>query len=873
MTLSTKRFDYTLRSSSSGVEHGLLIDWTSEQEAPFQLVIKEQEPPENMLGPDNDELYTGRDLTDAWRIFFTNFVGGSGQYNRDSPHAVDSKFYTSEFVDISRPGDLKLQHAVSFVEIGQSVLNGLVIEAESRVVFGCIDGATSRVGWIKDDGTIGYAVAPDGGWPTDSLTALSTDGQYIYAAFSGSDWGIYRGNTDTDQWELWADLPGISALVHCGGLMYAVQGSDPGYIGDGNSATRQFVQLEVERIHKPSLTTFGFTSIGNWIYWGTTAGAKTYVYALQHDAAGGKDRFELYVELPSGFVGTTMHGYLGNLYIAGYYTSDRVTTVGTLGEPVGQGVVYMATENGIARLCNIGDDPNELPLDSSKLDSTMNNRVRVMYGYGAWLYAVTDRSLYRWDIDEGGLSHVMDVSNFYISAGEIVINPPPAPTPVPEFNITSFADDWDYEWGDEPTSVVYERNAGDVNKVIADGVAYWHSDTEDRAGHARSFICYQYSATFTGTACMQFVTTTLRQQALEFGCSYGGRTIYCQVRARESDDKFNVRLIGDAGEVQSDYFPERNNDHTFYLTFDGFYANLWLDGTQVFTNVFGINQPYSANYLYFGAGWGVWPGTIDLDWYLGLKSVNCWFDAVAPPGYVPGASMIPNMTVVNGVPFAPVIPQDPSTEPDGFLTIDVSQWYGGHTLNPNTGLSQEQEGKLVTSWRSAKMPTVRKHFTAIELFHDAVGENETISVDYETDDHRVGSFSVSGPSNSYVTIEPIDLYARAIQLTFRLHGHTTSTPVVHGACVRFNPLPTKIFQMLTQFKDNLRDYDGIDYNYLDAYEFVMAAADSGEVLELKASGVDVRAKVTGIRFLKAKHSRQHSYEPQGTALVQFQRVE
>lgn len=401
--------------------HGYVVSWEGTESEPFTLVIEEQTLPQSVSSNQEDENYGFRDLQDAWRVSYTNFTGGEGQYRRDVSDGALSKYWKSSMVDTSLEGDLRLHHRLRMIDhpywTNWNDAPGIVIEHQGKVCYVIGTGRNSGSDEIVyyDPATETFAGVVVGSINNPSgttVSALASDGYNLYyVATGGTDasvQGIFRHTNQTGATVRLSDVSnGASALVDrmcwAGGYLYLSSGGSIGYLKGASEGSKTFEAISPVAM-TAGLTCFGMVASGTWVYWGVSTTERTYIYRVQYD--GTNQLFEQYAKLPGGFVGTALFDDgLGNIYAAGYFRSNAAD--------VSQGIVYMLTENGIALLCKIGDDPNEVVA----VGDEQHNKIIAGYAHDHYLYLVSERALYRWDVRKGGLNHIGDVATFAASGG------------------------------------------------------------------------------------------------------------------------------------------------------------------------------------------------------------------------------------------------------------------------------------------------------------------------------------------------------------------------------------------------------------------------------------------------------------------------
>lgn len=395
-------------TDKNGTSHGFVENFSGDAKpsitsTPIDVQMLGTTSPTQSGGP-----YDVSSVSDYKRFALRSFHSGAAQESYDIEDASPSRFYESLNLDISEKGILKLGPATTSYVTSPSTIQG-VTYAGLGVVWQSFDPAGSDPRnqlCYSTDNVTWTAVTYNGTDPTGNVTALACDGEYMYAAFSGSN-GIWKGKASATTWTEYADVAtddadGVVALCHCGGYLYGTKGttapvaSSLAYV-DGTTAWTA-ATLSASSVIQ-GVNTVGLVSIGPFVYWVTYGGSVTRVYAAQKGATADENVFQQVAEFPRGFIGNCAYAYLGTLYVGGYYdsyTTDR-----------GIGAIYLLSGNDTSLLTMIGANP------------TQDWRVLFIGGYEKHLYFVANNSIYKWSLEHGGYSHVCSVAGGVTPAASI----------------------------------------------------------------------------------------------------------------------------------------------------------------------------------------------------------------------------------------------------------------------------------------------------------------------------------------------------------------------------------------------------------------------------------------------------------------------
>lgn len=498
---------YDLIVSDGSEEHGYCF-LNSEQpscvieHSPIDVPTVTTSSPAQGGGP-----YDVTAASDYKRLVLRSWHGGAGQESYDigdwsgENSLVPSKFWASQNLDVSEKGILKLGPSVTAYTTDPTTIQG-VTAAGLGVVWSSFDpaGADPRNQLrYSTDNVTWTPVVYSGDDPPGSVTALACDGQYEYAAFSGTN-GVWRGKT-TGDWTEYCPVAsggdGIVGLAFAGGYLYGAKGSSSvassaGYFNPDSS--NAYTTLSPAFVNQ-TVTTVALVPIGNLCYWVTYGGSVTNVYLMQHDPTSG-DVFQCVGTFPKGFRALCAHGYLGNLYIGGYwesYTSGR-----------GIGAVYLLSGSDQNLLFQIGTD------------ETQDWRVLFLSSYEKHLYFVCNGSIYKWSLVDGGYSHVCPVAGGVTPAGETwdiheLMNAEPSAgwtTTETGGTLTVDSADGQTTWGQETSTDTVYAGSSDAHidstsasypiARVGSNLALNDSTTEAYVGQAIYYGVYQCTQAFLG---------------------------------------------------------------------------------------------------------------------------------------------------------------------------------------------------------------------------------------------------------------------------------------------------------------------------------------------------------------------------------------
>jgi len=347
--------------------------------------------------------YDVRDTEGDKAITHLDWVQGEGQKTLDSESSVYSRYLESSYVDVSTKGQLKLLRPVVSTEAMNTA--GPIFSACGYVWLG---GALGTLKYTNDDGETWSSATIGGITINSTIGGFATDGTSLYFCVPGGDsrgiWsnkgtavGTFEKFGATTPTDLRTTSP-IEHMAYNGGFLFAATALGAGLV---DSVTGVYTQ-KVPAFLNGTNESKALVSAGNAVYWVVAQNGRSYIYKLTYDATASTMVTEQAAEFPAGLIATCALGYLGNVDVGGYFES-RV-------DGVGKGAVYRFAGGMSALLFEIGDEPEktEAPADLSN-----DNRIRAACIGVKDEYFLTERACWRWDIDDGGHSHVFD----FIGAG------------------------------------------------------------------------------------------------------------------------------------------------------------------------------------------------------------------------------------------------------------------------------------------------------------------------------------------------------------------------------------------------------------------------------------------------------------------------
>ncbi len=384
-------------TNPSGVAFGYVIDMAAEQ----PLLHNATAPNVNNNSAASNPAQAGgvydvRDSEGDKTIAHVDWSLGAGQLSLDAETALAGRFHESNSIDISQQGSIRLLRPITYTETLN--FSGPIFAALGLLWMGTANGG---VKYTSDKGanwtSVTITASPAINAPVSGFT---TDGTYVYFSVpTGANPGVWKVTYGAPYTAAkLGSTPGTEAIRHLaysGGFLF---GSTAAGAGTFDSTTGVYTQGTAAFLNVTN-TSVGLVAAGNAVYWTVSQGGRSYVYQLSFDPNSQAVATEQFAEFPTGFVATCSVGYLSQVYTGGYFDSATSN--------VGRGAVYISATNrsNSAPLVEIGTQPE---YTASPSDVTNDNRVYAMCAAGKDLYILTNRAVYRWDIDQGGYSHAFD---------------------------------------------------------------------------------------------------------------------------------------------------------------------------------------------------------------------------------------------------------------------------------------------------------------------------------------------------------------------------------------------------------------------------------------------------------------------------------
>lgn len=747
--------------------------------------------------------YSVRDQ-DQPALCVADWSKGAGQKSYEVEGAETAKFHSSSAIDTARKGELRLAKASALTAASTST--GIVFSALGTV-FQSYTGPLVK-GW---DGSAFDTIGLTG--PTAQVLCFATDGQYLYASF-GVD-GIYRvkeehgnANWDDETLALWCNpSESIVKMAYSGGYMYGATTSAVGYFDD----TPAFNQLS-QAVLNPVVSTFGLATAGNWVYWGTSKEGITKLYRVQFD--GTNEWVEDVCDFPKGFVATSMAGYLGHVFVGGYY--ECATT------NAGQGALYMVSEGTPNLLATIGENP-DYSADPSSLDN--DNRIWDLFPYGKDLYILATRRVLRWDLDDGGWVPVMTV---------------PQGTSSSMTWVTTDDSDYDASVTEAAPASPWEVSGSGTTVVAYSDPSLLVSCPAGTGAASKVYTNTSISslASATGTTLEVTVPAYSIQGAVAkavqtFGIDDGTHSVFFKVYKQDTRNLCIERTSywDDGTKDTATTAISVADPHTYRMTLASGVARIYCDGNYIGTIT---NPPASTDErVYFGT-----------DFSASVVLSRSYVDSVK--------------VAANGA-FAPGAEYGPSTI-GTIAALDNKFFVGISSIGYVTSASTyETSGWLRLSTSAAKSGSLQKTYHSIIIDHDALAAPEGISVDYILDHSpTMLSATVSDQSDPRRTVFSVDRPGHSIAPIITLTGDGTSTPVVRGVTVTYDfkryLTHTYILDCRRQAGDGRWDEDPED-----AINHLVDMASVGGTFESRFGG-SFTGVVQELEFLEANRSRQGGIE-------------
>lgn len=347
-----------------------------------------------------------RDTEGDKSIVHLDWQNGAGQLSLDSEKSVAARFLSSKGFDIHRQGELSLLREK--VDTHKDNVTGPIFSALGKLWLGQAEVTSTGLLKYSSDGGANWSNATiNGTVPTSTITDFTTDGQHVYFCVpTGAETGVWRNNVDSGG--LTVDDPAnfrklsaagstnkIYKIAYQSGIIFCSTVTNAGLLkvsdNSYDAVTPSFLNA--------NNTAVALCAAGNAVYWVVSQGGQTFVYEIAYDPDLQTATTKQLSELTGGFVATCAWGYLGYVYVGGYFLSATPS--------VGRGAVFVCNTNTgeTQPLVEIGEFPEETPVPSSIEN---DNRIYSLCTSSRDLYILTNYDCWRWDLDNGGYSHVFD---------------------------------------------------------------------------------------------------------------------------------------------------------------------------------------------------------------------------------------------------------------------------------------------------------------------------------------------------------------------------------------------------------------------------------------------------------------------------------
>lgn len=351
-------------------------------------------------------VYDVRDTEGDKSITHLDWMLGAGQQSLDNEKASASRFHSSKGFDIHKDGQLSLLRAKT--DTHRVNVTGPVFSAMGKLWMGHASPTSTGLLKYSSDGGASWSDATiNGTLPTSTITDFTTDGKHVYFCVpSGAETGVWRNNVDSGG--VTVDDPAnfrklstagsanrIFKIAYQSGIIFCSTTSNAGLL----KVTDNSYDVVTPSFLNADNTVVGLCAAGNAVYWVVSQGSQTFVYEIAYDPDLQTATTKQLSELTGGFIATCAVGYLGNVYVGGYFESSDSS--------VGRGAVFICnSDTGETQpLVEIGDYPE----DTTNIAAVSNdNRVYAMWPSVRDLYILCNFACYRWDLDNGGYSHVFD---------------------------------------------------------------------------------------------------------------------------------------------------------------------------------------------------------------------------------------------------------------------------------------------------------------------------------------------------------------------------------------------------------------------------------------------------------------------------------
>lgn len=738
--------------------------------------------------------------------------------------------------------------------------------------------------------------------PSAALSALATDGEYVYAAFSSfsTDGSVFKGKAvDTeDAWTSYSAANNISALCYCGGYMYGAQDklssvTSAGYFTSASPAV--YTPISLTGALTPGVTTAGMVAVGNFVYWVVTdESSRSWVYRIQHSSA---DTFELVAEMPPGFVATCAHQHLGYLYVGGYLDSVY-TTIAEDSLPRYEGALYRVNVDGSSdRVVRL-----RLPFDEQPPDT----RVKGLTSSGPYIYMLTNEDVYIYDTQHDGWHHYADTDTATVStvSEDIVWNTygfdytDPA---IEEIDLDPFKyDDKPTYWltevsgWEEGTAGYMDVSQVTVTEASSSGYDYndygyvwdpewihsvsagkWHRWSLSGLPSTQATLEVDFDNLQSQAGCVVMAGTDKEVRVQFRGFYTGGSVTYYQVQLGYTTDptsksvsNYLYRLTGELSVAQ----------HTARITLSSVGAKVYIDGSLALSADYGeLMDAISPNTVQWAVGWPGNSKTDSVPERISYDAIRFTPAGAYAPDYAGGTlttTSLKNIAAMQGLVIVPI---------PGNGTASEAGTYGGwdcmwqHEVNAS--------GWLETSDSAFHMGSIQKFFTSVIVEHSALRSGQTLTVTPYVD--GVAQSSVTAQVGENTTTAVINTLGKKVRVRVALSE--TDPDRVYEYRLRVYRITARFF---TENSPNVHTYylncregvqlrNGRDWGTdpEDAIRHLFAAADTGEtvyIADLFTSNTETGhqvARIEQVRLYQGPGDTKRYDHLEGTCMIKARAVD
>jgi hypothetical protein len=624
------------------------------------------------------------------------------------------------------------------------------------------------------------------------------------------------------------------------------------------------------------------TSIGNYVYWGTTDNSKSSIYRIQHTS---ENVFELVAHMPDGFVLQDLLGHLGSLYAAGY-----IDTVATSANDTDlqryEGALYIVgADNTIARLFRIKDNTD--------------SRMRGLAPVGPHILCLTNENVYLYDTTTGGYSHYCQVPTNTISGATPDLDPLSANGFVDRLEAYGQMDAIVYGDGvgehislglDEPENQDWlassEASSADFDSSgVTGNYPYCYDQWECAAGK------YHRVALTAGTTPAAAVDLPTTGGTLEWTVSYlksQAGTVVVGMDDKEVRVKMqgmisggvvtkHVFSLGYTSDATCDideyeYLTAASLDpgtHTCRLLFDASGARLYVNDILSASVAYNqLRDAQVANSIRWSVGW---PNDARTDTY--RERIRWHYMA-----YLPGAVYAPEYE--GGALVTTSMKNIASAQGMAIVPVPGSSWA---MIDPQ---EQVEYGHLTTSESAFHMGGVDKYFVSVVVEHSTIQTGQQLRVYPFVDGEQQATGE--GVANAVSTTTVVGKKGKSIYVRVRLDDDSPTR--LYAERLRVYRITAKFFPVnsphvwevqLNCRKDvQCRNHKMWDYDPEYAIRHAFAASDAGEVVDVENNFTNLGEhetqpmRIESVRLEMAPSDRNSTYDGLvGTLIAKLRRVD